>query len=77
MKAALYAAAGIPEYWIDNLVEDQVEVFREPLTLASGAYGYRTRTVYQPGQTLAPEAFPECQVSVQQIIPAVSPGQTG
>jgi Uma2 family endonuclease len=30
IKAALYAAAGISEYWIVNLIKRQVEVFRDP-----------------------------------------------
>ena len=29
-KAALYARAGIPEYWIVNLAESTVEVHRDP-----------------------------------------------
>src|SRR5437870_6407726 len=29
-KAAIYAAAGIPEYWIINLRDDRVEMFRAP-----------------------------------------------
>ena len=29
-KAALYAAAGIPEYWVVDLVRDEVVVHREP-----------------------------------------------
>ena len=36
-KLRLYAAAGIPEYWIVNLVDRQVEVHREPLA-AEGRY---------------------------------------
>jgi Uma2 family endonuclease len=30
-KAALYATANIPEYWILNLVDDQLEVFQNPI----------------------------------------------
>lgn len=30
VKSALYAKAGIPEYWIMNLQEQQVEVYRTP-----------------------------------------------
>jgi Uma2 family endonuclease len=29
-KSAIYAAAGIPEYWLINLVNEQVEVHRDP-----------------------------------------------
>lgn len=29
-KAKLYAAAGIPEYWIVNLIDRQVEVYTDP-----------------------------------------------
>jgi Uma2 family endonuclease len=29
-KARIYAAAGVPEYWIVNLVDRQVEVYRDP-----------------------------------------------
>jgi Uma2 family endonuclease len=29
-KLAIYARAGIPSYWIVNLVSDQVEVYTEP-----------------------------------------------
>jgi Uma2 family endonuclease len=29
-KAAIYAAAGVGEYWIVNLRDEQVEVFRDP-----------------------------------------------
>ena len=39
-KAALYARAGIPEYWIVNLVETAVEVHRDP-DPATGTYRVR------------------------------------
>ena len=34
-KSALYAESGIPEYWIVNLIDGQVEVCRDP---AGGKY---------------------------------------
>ncbi|MBE7481493.1 MAG: Uma2 family endonuclease [Polyangiaceae bacterium] len=37
LKAHTYAAAGIPEYWIVNLPERSVEVYRQPRD--DGAYG--------------------------------------
>jgi Uma2 family endonuclease len=38
-KLIVYALAGIPEYWILNLVARQLEVYREP---AGSTYGSRT-----------------------------------
>jgi Uma2 family endonuclease len=30
IKARIYAAAGVPRYWIINLVDDQIEVYTQP-----------------------------------------------
>jgi Uma2 family endonuclease len=37
LKAALYAAAGIPDYWVVDLTRDEIVVYREPagMTFAS------------------------------------------
>jgi Uma2 family endonuclease len=43
--ARVYAAAGIPVYWIVNLVEGQVEVFSDP-----GRDGYQSHQVLGRGQ---------------------------
>jgi Uma2 family endonuclease len=36
-KAAIYAAAGVPEYWIVNLVDRQLEVYTKPVPPESDA----------------------------------------
>ena len=41
VKSVLYALAGIPEYWIINLKQRQVEVYLKPDT-AAGTYGSLT-----------------------------------
>jgi Uma2 family endonuclease len=43
--AKLYAAAGIPVYWIVNLVDRQVEVYTDP-----GPGGYGSRRIFKPGR---------------------------
>jgi Uma2 family endonuclease len=48
-KCRLYAEAGIPIYWIINLVDRQVEVYTDPDPAATPP-AYRTRTDYLPGQ---------------------------
>jgi len=60
-KAALYARAGIPEYWIVNLAETTIEVHREP-EAAAGAY--RARTVVPSGQDLASASVPGLTIEV-------------
>ena len=63
-----YAEAGIPEYWIVNLVERVVEVHRQPQAAGKQAtYGER-QTVDATG-SLAPLAFPDCSVDFLQVFP--------
>src|SRR5271166_1754913 len=46
-QAALYAAAGIPVYWIVNLVDRLVEVNSEP-----SPAGYGSRAICKPGESV-------------------------
>lgn len=46
-KARIYARAGIPAYWIVNLVERQLEVYGEPIGQPEAEY--RRRSVHLPG----------------------------
>jgi Uma2 family endonuclease len=50
-KGRIYAEAGIPEYWVVNLVDRQVEVFTDPNQSASPPE-YRLRSNYSPGQSV-------------------------
>jgi Uma2 family endonuclease len=46
MQADLYAAAGIPVYWIINLVDAQIEVYSGP-----SPSGYSSRVAFRAGIT--------------------------
>ena len=61
-KLPLYARAGIPEVWIVDLAAETVEVYQQP-----SATGYRQVTLFTRGQSLAPQAFPDLQISVAEI----------
>jgi Uma2 family endonuclease len=65
VKAALYAAQGVREYWIVNLVDDVIEVRRDP-----APSGYRTLTTYGRGETVSPLEFPDLVVAVDEILPS-------
>lgn len=51
LKKAIYAAAGIPVYWIVNLAERQIEVYTDP-TGPCDQPSYRQRRDFRPGQEI-------------------------
>lgn len=69
VKLPVYAAAGIEDYWIVNLVDNQVEVYREPAVAADGTAGYRQQTVHVAGETVTPLHFADCQIEVATLLP--------
>lgn len=68
-KGAIYAQAGILEYWIWNLVDGLLEVYRDPQAPASGDAVYQTKLTYHRGESVAPQAFPDLEVAVDDILP--------
>jgi Uma2 family endonuclease len=64
LKAGLYAAAGIADYWIVNVPERVTEVRRDP---SDGAY--QSLEVLRPGQEARPLAFPDAALPVARIFP--------
>lgn len=51
VKRRIYAAAGIPVYWIVNLVNRTVEVHTGPALTADG-HAYQPPTVFRPGSSV-------------------------
>ena len=64
VKLPLYAASAIPEVWIVNLVEEIVEVYRDPSVFTDGTGRYRIRMDYPLDEPIRPSAFPELEVKV-------------
>jgi len=65
VKGPLYARAGVPEYVIVNLVEECLEVHREPDT-ASGRY--RSLSTLDKGATFVSGSVPGLKVSVARLL---------
>jgi len=61
-KASLYAAAGIADYWVVDLVSRAVIVFREP---RSG--GYESRSTHRSDQFVRPLSQPEAALSPAEL----------
>lgn len=70
-KAAIYAEAKVEEYWIVNLVNECVEVYREPAPMPERpmGYGYKLRRIYLRGESITPLATQEKAISVDDILP--------
>ena len=67
-KLPLYARTGVPEVWIVNRRADAVDVFREP-----SSDGYRDQFRRGRGEHVAPSAFPDLWLSVDEILGPPSP----
>lgn len=70
-KASLYARAGVAEYWIINLVDQCVEVYRQPHYDAQAPFdfSYAPPSILVVGDQLAPLARPEAIIAVADLLP--------
>jgi hypothetical protein len=70
-KAALYARAGIADYWILNLVDRVLEVHREPAAMTDMplGHGYRSITRHTPTDSVVPLAAPQSLIAVADLLP--------
>jgi len=68
-KGSLYARAGIADYWIVNLVDRVLEVYRDPAPDASAPYGwgYRSRNVLGRAERIAPSILPSQPMWIERL----------
>lgn len=67
-KGSLYARAGITDYWIVNLNERVLEVYRDPVETAQG-WGYRLVQRLTDAETVTPLAKPDAVIAVAALLP--------
>jgi len=70
-KGSLYARAGLTDYWILNLVDRVLEVYREPVVDAAAPFGWRyaRREVFDASARVTPLAAPGASIPVAQLLP--------
>jgi Uma2 family endonuclease len=70
-KAAAYARAGIADYWILNLSDRVLEVYREPARPgpARRSWGYSAMETLGADATVAPLAAPAAAIRVADLLP--------
>ena len=70
-KASLYARARIADYWIVNLVDEVVEVHRDPVAAAEAPYGWRYSSILtlRAGTAVAPLGLPDAAILISDLLP--------
>ena len=70
-KGAVYARAGVADYWIVNLRDRVLEVYRAPIRAASPriVWKYRSVRVLHEGGTVSPLAAPAARIRVRDLLP--------
>lgn len=63
-KGGLYARAGIPDYWIVDLVHRTVEIYRDPV---QGKY--QEHSVLKDTDSTTPSVFSEVCIPVRDLLP--------
>jgi Uma2 family endonuclease len=70
-KSSLYARAGIMDYWIVNLVDHQLEVYRSPVadTTQRYGFGYADTTILKATDYVTPVAAAHAKIAVADLLP--------
>ena len=70
-KGSLYARGGVQDYWIVNLVDHLLEVYRDPVADASVVYGWRYRSVERitTAGSVTLLALPAVRIAVSDLLP--------
>jgi Uma2 family endonuclease len=61
-KLEVYARAGIAEYWVVNLVDEQVEVHRSPV-----GHGYKEKLIHRGDAAVSPMALPSASLHLSRL----------
>jgi len=70
-KGSLYARAGLADYWVVNLIDRVLEVYREPVRDADAPFGWRyaRREVLDATMVARPLAAPQAAICVADLLP--------
>ena len=70
-KGGLYARAGIADYWVVNLIDEVLEVYREPVRAPSGLgdWKYDSVRMLRRNAIVTPLAAPRARIRVAALLP--------
>jgi len=64
IKANIYARSGIADYWVLNVGDRQLHVFREPTE-----NGYQSEVILGETASISPIEFPAFNIAIQAMLP--------
>ncbi len=69
-KGGLYARAGIADYWIVNLIDEVLEVYRDPVAGPSklGGWKYDSVRLLRRNSIVTPLAAPRARIRVEALL---------
>src|SRR5204862_2103342 len=70
-KGSLYARAGLSDYWVLNLLDRVLEVYREPAPDSAAVFGWRYARldVFDGAARVTPLAAPGSSIAVSLLLP--------
>lgn len=72
LKQRIYARAGIADYWIVNIPQRRIEVYRRPVNATPrrrSGWRYADVTHFKPGDTLHPLVRADIAIAVDSLLP--------
>ena len=63
-KAKVYAKSGIADYWVLDVIDRKLHVFREPTQ-----EGYQTEVIFSEEARVSPLQFPDVAITLQDMLP--------
>jgi Uma2 family endonuclease len=63
VKVPLYARAGVPEVWVENLKNNTLLVYRDP-----DGGNYKTSLVLRSGDTVSPVTLPDLVIQIDELL---------
>ncbi|MCC3411356.1 MAG: Uma2 family endonuclease [Microcoleus sp. PH2017_29_MFU_D_A] len=66
IKAKIYARSGIVDYWVLNVNDRQLHVFREPAD-----DGYQSEVILEETASISPLQFPAFNIAIGEMLPPI------
>ncbi|MGB5596807.1 MAG: Uma2 family endonuclease [Crocosphaera sp.] len=68
VKLSLYAEAGINDFWIVNLIAQQLETYTQPYQTSNGNYNYRSQQIYLADDVINIPHFSDISLRIKPFL---------